>query len=108
MGSLAFFVLIMSCFILKYIVYLFPVLQITGRTLPVETICLQTSSFATSIDVSWSREVVRDASISSVSVGFFLEQVKRGIDIHQLVTQSIFTVYLLVIRVCLIPKLCLQ
>lgn len=42
-------------------------LQIRGRTLPIETICMQSSSFATSADVSWSREVVRDASISSVS-----------------------------------------
>lgn len=42
-------------------------LQIKGRTLPVETICMQTSSFATGADVSWSREVVRDVSISSVS-----------------------------------------
>ncbi|KAM3610700.1 uncharacterized protein V6R79_007566 [Siganus canaliculatus] len=39
---------------------------IKGRTLPVETICLQSSSFAPGADVSWSREVVRDPSISSV------------------------------------------
>lgn len=42
--------------------------QIQGRILPVETICLQSSSFATGADVSWSREVVRDTSISCVSV----------------------------------------
>ncbi|KAM4577681.1 LOW QUALITY PROTEIN: piwi-like protein 2 [Odontesthes bonariensis] len=41
-------------------------LQIKGRTLPLETICLQSSSFATGADVSWSREITRDASISSV------------------------------------------
>uniref|UniRef100_A0A669B4X2 Piwi-like protein 2 n=1 Tax=Oreochromis niloticus TaxID=8128 RepID=A0A669B4X2_ORENI len=46
----------------------FSLLQIKGRTLPFETICLQSSSFATGADVSWSREVVRDASISSVSI----------------------------------------
>lgn len=33
-----------------------------------ETICLQSASFVTASDVSWSREVVRDASISCVSV----------------------------------------
>ncbi|XP_068559469.1 piwi-like protein 2 [Cebidichthys violaceus] len=38
----------------------------TGRILPLETICLQSSSFTTGADVSWSREVVRDASISSI------------------------------------------
>uniref|UniRef100_A0A3Q0SJX5 Piwi-like protein 2 n=1 Tax=Amphilophus citrinellus TaxID=61819 RepID=A0A3Q0SJX5_AMPCI len=42
------------------------ILMIKGRTLPLETICLQSSSFATGADVSWSREVVRDASISSI------------------------------------------
>uniref|UniRef100_A0A669DBC0 Piwi-like protein 2 n=1 Tax=Oreochromis niloticus TaxID=8128 RepID=A0A669DBC0_ORENI len=42
------------------------ILMIKGRTLPFETICLQSSSFATGADVSWSREVVRDASISSI------------------------------------------
>uniref|UniRef100_A0A8C6UHI2 Piwi-like protein 2 n=1 Tax=Neogobius melanostomus TaxID=47308 RepID=A0A8C6UHI2_9GOBI len=40
--------------------------KIRCRTLPLETICLQTSSFTTGIDVSWSREVVRDPSISAV------------------------------------------
>lgn len=40
--------------------------QIEGRTLPHETICLQTSSFTTGTDFLWSREVVRDASISCV------------------------------------------
>uniref|UniRef100_A0A3P8QN72 Piwi-like protein 2 n=1 Tax=Astatotilapia calliptera TaxID=8154 RepID=A0A3P8QN72_ASTCA len=44
----------------------FSLLQLKGRTLPFETICLQSSSFATGADVSWSREVVRDASISSI------------------------------------------
>ncbi|XP_034397580.1 piwi-like protein 2 [Cyclopterus lumpus] len=38
----------------------------TGRILPLETICLQSSSFTTGADVSWSREVARDASISSI------------------------------------------
>uniref|UniRef100_A0A3B4F238 Piwi-like protein 2 n=1 Tax=Pundamilia nyererei TaxID=303518 RepID=A0A3B4F238_9CICH len=42
------------------------ILMMKGRTLPFETICLQSSSFATGADVSWSREVVRDASISSI------------------------------------------
>uniref|UniRef100_A0A3Q2VIP6 Piwi-like protein 2 n=1 Tax=Haplochromis burtoni TaxID=8153 RepID=A0A3Q2VIP6_HAPBU len=42
------------------------ILMIKGRTLPFETICLQSSSFAAGADVSWSREVVRDASISSI------------------------------------------
>ncbi|XP_068460934.1 piwi-like protein 2 [Clinocottus analis] len=37
-----------------------------GRILPLETICLQSSSSTAGADVSWSREVVRDASISSV------------------------------------------
>lgn len=46
----------------------FCLLQIKGRALPLETICLQASSFTTSADVSWSREIVREASISSVSV----------------------------------------
>uniref|UniRef100_A0A667ZTN0 Piwi-like protein 2 n=1 Tax=Myripristis murdjan TaxID=586833 RepID=A0A667ZTN0_9TELE len=42
------------------------ILTIKGRTLPLETICLQTSSFVTGSDVSWSKEVVRDASISCI------------------------------------------
>ncbi|KAM4577682.1 piwi-like protein 2 [Odontesthes bonariensis] len=42
------------------------IMMIKGRTLPLETICLQSSSFATGADVSWSREITRDASISSV------------------------------------------
>ncbi|XP_042344076.1 piwi-like protein 2 [Plectropomus leopardus] len=42
------------------------ILVTKGRTLPVETICLQSSSFTTSADVSWSREVCRDPSISSI------------------------------------------
>ncbi|KAK5602350.1 Piwi-like protein 2 [Crenichthys baileyi] len=47
------------------------ILKIQGRTLPSETICLQTSSFATGADVSWSREVVRDASISSIPLNIW-------------------------------------
>ncbi|XP_071774763.1 piwi-like protein 2 [Centroberyx gerrardi] len=42
------------------------ILMIQGRTLPMETICLQSASFVTGTDVSWSREVVRDASISCI------------------------------------------
>ncbi|XP_021166031.2 piwi-like protein 2 [Fundulus heteroclitus] len=42
------------------------ILIVQGRTLPPETICLQTSSFGTGADVSWSREVVREISISSI------------------------------------------
>ncbi|XP_061673769.1 piwi-like protein 2 isoform X2 [Syngnathoides biaculeatus] len=42
------------------------ILLIKGRSLPLETICLQTSSFTIGADGSWSREVVRLASISSV------------------------------------------
>uniref|UniRef100_A0AAQ5YKS6 Piwi-like protein 2 n=1 Tax=Amphiprion ocellaris TaxID=80972 RepID=A0AAQ5YKS6_AMPOC len=42
-----------------------------GRTLPLETICLQSSSFATGADLSWSREVVRDASISSIPLNIW-------------------------------------
>lgn len=42
------------------------ILVIKGRTLPPETICLQSSSFTTGHDVSWSREVVRDPSISGI------------------------------------------
>uniref|UniRef100_A0A4W5MKE5 Piwi-like protein 2 n=1 Tax=Hucho hucho TaxID=62062 RepID=A0A4W5MKE5_9TELE len=37
-----------------------------GRILPLETICLQSVSFVTGADVSWSREVIRDASISCI------------------------------------------
>ncbi|XP_035515119.1 piwi-like protein 2 [Morone saxatilis] len=47
------------------------ILVIKGRTLPVETICLQSSSFATSADVSWSREIVRDASISCIPLNIW-------------------------------------
>ncbi|XP_072289719.1 piwi-like protein 2 [Eucyclogobius newberryi] len=39
---------------------------IKGRSLPFETICLQSSSFTTGNDVSWSREIVRDPSISAI------------------------------------------
>ncbi|XP_061527024.1 piwi-like protein 2 [Phycodurus eques] len=42
------------------------ILLIKGRSLPLETICVQTSSFTIGADGSWSREVVRLASISSV------------------------------------------
>uniref|UniRef100_H3DH65 Piwi-like protein 2 n=1 Tax=Tetraodon nigroviridis TaxID=99883 RepID=H3DH65_TETNG len=42
------------------------VLMIQGRTLPFETICLQSSSFTADTDLSWSREVVRDAAISCI------------------------------------------
>nr|AID66627.1 Piwil2 [Monopterus albus] len=42
------------------------ILMLKGRILPLETICLQSSSFATGADGSWSREVVRSAPISSV------------------------------------------
>uniref|UniRef100_A0A672JUQ3 Piwi-like protein 2 n=1 Tax=Sinocyclocheilus grahami TaxID=75366 RepID=A0A672JUQ3_SINGR len=38
----------------------------TRRTLPSETICLHSASFVTSPSVDWSREVVRDSSISTV------------------------------------------
>ncbi|KAF7199718.1 piwi-like protein 2 isoform X1 [Nothobranchius furzeri] len=47
------------------------ILTIEGRTLPPETISLKTSSFATSADVSWSREIVRDFSISSVPLNMW-------------------------------------
>lgn len=52
----------------------FLVFQIEGRTLPHETICLQTSSFTTGTDFLWSREVVRDASISCVRNCFIKKQ----------------------------------
>nr|XP_061841867.1 piwi-like protein 2 isoform X1 [Nerophis lumbriciformis] len=42
------------------------ILLVKGRTLPLETICVQTSSFTTGADGSWSRDVVRLASISSI------------------------------------------
>lgn len=48
-------------------------LQTQGRTLPREIIYLKSASFATGADVSWSREVVRDASISCVSDGECVE-----------------------------------
>ncbi|TSU24211.1 Piwi-like protein 2 [Bagarius yarrelli] len=40
--------------------------QEAGRTLPMETICLQSATFVTSPAVDWSREVVRDSSISCI------------------------------------------
>ncbi|XP_055017809.1 piwi-like protein 2 isoform X2 [Boleophthalmus pectinirostris] len=39
---------------------------VKGRSLPLETICLQSSSFTTGSDMSWSREIVRDPSISAI------------------------------------------
>ncbi|XP_034026965.1 piwi-like protein 2 [Thalassophryne amazonica] len=42
------------------------ILVTKGRTLPLETICLRSLSFTSGADVSWSREVCRDASISSI------------------------------------------
>uniref|UniRef100_A0A8C8K0X3 Piwi domain-containing protein n=1 Tax=Oncorhynchus tshawytscha TaxID=74940 RepID=A0A8C8K0X3_ONCTS len=42
------------------------ILVVTGRILPLETVCLQSASFVTGADVSWSKEVVRDASISYI------------------------------------------
>uniref|UniRef100_A0A8C1HX52 Piwi-like protein 2 n=1 Tax=Cyprinus carpio carpio TaxID=630221 RepID=A0A8C1HX52_CYPCA len=42
------------------------ILVTQGRTLPSETICLHSASFVTSPSVDWSREVVRDPSISTV------------------------------------------
>ncbi|CAK6950431.1 piwi-like protein 2 [Scomber scombrus] len=47
------------------------ILVIKGRTLPLETICLQSSSFGTGADLSWSREIVRDASISSIPLNIW-------------------------------------
>ncbi|XP_037339536.2 piwi-like protein 2 [Pungitius pungitius] len=44
---------------------------IAGRTLPLETICLQSTSFTTAADVSWSREVIREASISSIPLNIW-------------------------------------
>lgn len=49
----------------SFLFYLFVFfLQTQGRTLPLEIICLQSSSFTAGTDFSWSREVVRDAAIS--------------------------------------------
>ncbi|KAI5088129.1 piwi-like protein 2 isoform X1 [Silurus meridionalis] len=42
------------------------ILVTQGRTLPLETICLQSATFVTSPTVDWSREVVRDPSISCI------------------------------------------
>ncbi|CAG5920323.1 unnamed protein product [Menidia menidia] len=47
------------------------ILMINGRTLPLETICLQSSSFQTGADMSWSREVVRVASISTIALNIW-------------------------------------
>ncbi|KAJ8366982.1 hypothetical protein AAFF_G00334210 [Aldrovandia affinis] len=42
------------------------ILVTEARTLPMETICLQSATFLTASDVSWSRELVRDACISCI------------------------------------------
>ncbi|KAK3514784.1 hypothetical protein QTP70_031016 [Hemibagrus guttatus] len=42
------------------------ILVTQGRTLPMETICLQSATFVTTPTVDWSREVVRDSSISCI------------------------------------------
>ncbi|XP_056889498.1 piwi-like protein 2 [Takifugu flavidus] len=47
------------------------ILMIQGRSLPLETICLQTSSFTTGTDFSWSREVVRYVSISCIPLSIW-------------------------------------
>ncbi|XP_069562718.1 piwi-like protein 2 [Brachyistius frenatus] len=47
------------------------ILLLKGRTLPLETICLQSSTFVTGADLSWSREIVRDASISSIPLNIW-------------------------------------
>ncbi|XP_062240466.1 piwi-like protein 2 [Platichthys flesus] len=47
------------------------ILVFKGRTLPLETICLKSSSFTTGADVSWSREIVRDPSISSIPLNIW-------------------------------------
>ncbi|XP_059192376.1 piwi-like protein 2 isoform X2 [Centropristis striata] len=47
------------------------ILVTKGRILPSETICMQSSSFAPGTDVSWSREVVRDTSISSIPLNIW-------------------------------------
>ncbi|KAM9360170.1 piwi-like protein 2 [Symphorus nematophorus] len=47
------------------------ILVVRGRTLPVETICLKSSSFAVGADMSWSREVIRGASISCIPLNIW-------------------------------------
>ncbi|KAM7391733.1 hypothetical protein PAMP_022396 [Pampus punctatissimus] len=47
------------------------ILLVKARSLPLETICLQSSSFVTNADLSWSREVVRDTSISSITLNIW-------------------------------------
>lgn len=47
------------------------IMTITGRVLPVENICLQSTTFPTGSDASWSREVVRDPSISSIPLNIW-------------------------------------
>ncbi|XP_015235143.1 PREDICTED: piwi-like protein 2 [Cyprinodon variegatus] len=46
-------------------------LMVRGRTLPYESICFQSCSSATGADVSWSREIVREASISSIPLNIW-------------------------------------
>ncbi|KAF3850609.1 hypothetical protein F7725_012381 [Dissostichus mawsoni] len=41
------------------------------RVLPMETICLQSNSFTCGSDVSWSREICRDRSISSIPLNIW-------------------------------------
>ncbi|XP_076003583.1 piwi-like protein 2 [Genypterus blacodes] len=41
------------------------------RALPHETIYMQTASFSTGADVSWSREVIRDASICNIPLNIW-------------------------------------
>ncbi|KAM6931274.1 piwi-like protein 2 [Xenentodon cancila] len=47
------------------------ILMTKGRTLPLETICLQSSSFGTGADASWSREIVKDISISTIPLNIW-------------------------------------
>ncbi|XP_056135759.1 piwi-like protein 2 [Lampris incognitus] len=42
------------------------ILKTQGRILPTETICLQSTSFVPNADLSWSREISKDASISCI------------------------------------------
>ncbi|KAK1892701.1 Piwi-like protein 2 [Dissostichus eleginoides] len=42
-----------------------------ARVLPMETICLQSNSFTSGSDVSWSREICRDRSISSIPLNIW-------------------------------------
>lgn len=51
------------------ILFLVFYVQTKGRTLPLETICLQSTSIVPGVDMSWSKELVREASITCVSLG---------------------------------------